>query len=266
MFLGQMTWMVTSLHSYPVKSLQPVDVNILELDAFGPIWDRRFMFVDAEGLFVTQRQVPLLSQVSAQMLEGALQITYQNNAWKIPLSAFDSEVDVSVWADQVEVLVCEEDWSVLERVADRELRLVYMPDHCFRQVDRDYFSNDQRVSFADGFPLLLTNQASLEDLNGRLELPVPMSRFRPNIVISGAKPFAEDEWRRVRIGEVEFDLVKPCSRCVMTAIDAKGQKGREPLRTLSTYRRNEFGVCFGQNMVHSSTGQVRVGDLLEVIF
>jgi uncharacterized protein YcbX len=105
----------------------------------------------------------------------------------------------------------------------------------------------------------------LLDLNGRLEQPVSMSRFRPNIVVSGQEPFEEDSWRRIRIGEIEFAVVKPCSRCVMTTIDDAGEKGKEPLKTLATYRRNEHGACFGQNLVPLSNGHIRVRDELVVL-
>jgi uncharacterized protein YcbX len=133
-----------------------------------------------------------------------------------------------------------------------------------RQVDRDFFEKDQNVSFADAFPLLLTNSASLADLNSKLEQSVSMSRFRPNIVFEGGVAFEEDDWKQVSIGGVDFDLVKPCSRCGMTTIGEDGKLGKEPLKTLAGYRRNEYGVCFGQNLVHRSLGMLKVGDVLVV--
>ena len=183
------------------------------------------------------------------------------------LHEFSEPLQVSVWNDSVSALglgISEKD-AVLSKYVGKAVRLVFMPDSSFRQVDREYFSADRRGSFADGFPVLLCNTASQLDLNSRLEEPVPMSRFRPNIVVSGQEPFEEDRWRRIRIGEIEFAVVKPCSRCVMTTINDAGEKGKEPLKTLATYRRNEHGVCFGQNLVPLSHGQISVRDTLVVL-
>jgi uncharacterized protein YcbX len=143
-----------------------------------------------------------------------------------------------------------------------------MPDECERQVDETYARPGDITSFSDGFPLLLISEASLQDLNSRLELPVPMRRFRPNLVISGCTPYAEDEWQRIRIGEIEFEVAKPCSRCIIPTIDtetAQRNPDREPLRTLATYRRRDNKVYFGQNLIHRGTGLLKVGDPLEII-
>jgi uncharacterized protein YcbX len=140
-----------------------------------------------------------------------------------------------------------------------------MPDDVVRPIDPRFATGGDRVSFTDGFPLLLITQASLDGLNARLERPLPMNRFRPNLVISGATPHAEDGWQRVRIGEIEFAVVKPCARCVTTTIDQNtATAGREPLRTLATYRKVGSNVMFGQNVIHLGQGRISVGDAVHV--
>jgi uncharacterized protein YcbX len=141
-----------------------------------------------------------------------------------------------------------------------------MPDDSVRPVDPDYAGPGHRVGFADGFPFLLISEASLDDLNARLAHPLPMARFRPNLVVGGCEAFAEDRWRRIRIGDLVLDLVKPCSRCIIPTIDiATGERDAEPLRTLMTYRRHDNRILFGQNLVHRGTGLLRRGMSVEVI-
>ena len=145
-------------------------------------------------------------------------------------------------------------------------RLVRIASDDARPLGSSTAQPGDHVSFADGFPFLLLSSASLDGLNHRLSLPVPMDRFRPNIVIDGCEPHAEDGWRRVRIGEVPFRFAKPCARCVVTTVDQNtGERRREPLRTLSTYRTVDGQVLFGQNLVHEGRGVVRVGDSVDVL-
>jgi uncharacterized protein len=141
-----------------------------------------------------------------------------------------------------------------------------MPDDSVRPVDPDYAGPGHRVGFADGFPFLLISEASLDELNGRLTQPVPMARFRPNLVVAGCEAFAEDGWRRIRIGGLAFDLVKPCSRCIIPTIDiATGQRDAEPLRTLMGYRKRDNRILFGQNLVHDGVGLLRRGMPVQVL-
>jgi hypothetical protein len=147
-----------------------------------------------------------------------------------------------------------------------DCRLVYMDEAAHRPVDPQYAPEGREVSFADGYPLLLTAEASLADLNARLDAPVPMNRFRPNLVVAGGMAFAEDGWSRVRIGAVPFQVVKPCARCVVTTIDPQtAAQGKEPLRTLSRFRRRQGKVFFGENLIPEQPGIVRVGDPVEVL-
>jgi uncharacterized protein YcbX len=173
---------------------------------------------------------------------------------------------VRVWNDSVEAQVAEgaSDW--LARCFERPLRLVYMDERALRPVRPDYGGPDDVVSFADAFPLLLIGAGSLDALNARLARAVPMARFRPNVVVGGSDAHAEDGWRRVRIGAVTFDVVKPCTRCVFTTVDP--QTGTfdphgEPLATLKQYRRTPAGVTFGQNLIPRGTGRIRLGDPVE---
>lgn len=263
-----MSFYLQSLHYYPVKSLGEIESDSLRFDEFGPALDRRFMLVDDSDCFVTQRSETSLRFIAVSVSAERLALNHPSfGVLEYHLHEFSDPLEVSVWNDSVSALCLgnSEKDAVLSEYIGKSVRLVFMPDSSFRQVDREYFSADRRVSFADGFPVLLCNTASLLDLNGRLEQPVSMSRFRPNIVVSGQEPFEEDSWRRIRIGEIEFAVVKPCSRCVMTTIDDAGEKGKEPLKTLATYRRNEHGACFGQNLVPLSNGHIRVRDELVVL-
>ena len=154
----------------------------------------------------------------------------------------------------------------LSRFLGRDCRLVSLPESSRRPVDPAYGGVDDQVGFADGFPLLLISAASLEDLNRRLDEPLPMVRFRPNLVIYGGEPYQEDRWRRIRIGGIEFRLVKPCSRCAIPTIDPEtAQRSAEPLRTLMGYRRRGNKVYFGQNVLHDGVGELREGAPVEVL-
>lgn len=271
---------VSQVFTYPVKSLQGISSDTFQIDDFGFKHDRRFMLVDENNKFITQRTHPKLALLSVDITLSSLgaldavhifseevgRLTFPIHLFKEHLSPETGIAgeETVVWGDSVKS--CILDASYTEKISHFlgvNARLAYMPDSSFRQVDREFFSEDKRVSFADAYPFLLTSEASLADLNARLEQPVLMTNFRPNIVISGGvSAYAEDVWQRIIIGDIAFELVKPCSRCVMTTINAKGEKSKnqEPLRTLSKYRKNDFGVCFGQNLVHLSQGIIRVGD------
>jgi len=265
-----MAFDLDGLFYYPVKSMKGLSSQELEFDHVGPMWDRRFMLVDEAGKFVTQRKYPQMSQLDAQVSPKGLLLSHQSfGRVSIDIGAFTQSAEVKVWSDEVSALSCPPSQTrALSDYLGVDVRLVWMAPESFRQVDREFFDAPRQVSFADGFPVLLTNTASLDDLNERLcskgEPPVSMNRFRPNIVVSGRQAFEEDAWLELKVGEVKFAVVKPCSRCVMTTIDERGEKGREPLSTLSTYRRNDFGVCFGQNLVPLNEGRIRMNDVVEV--
>ena len=261
-----MEYKISQIVYYPVKSLGAISVSEIKLDRFGVENDRRFMLIDQNGKFISQRTHPKLSLVSAELEAGGLVVSNLDfGRLEFPYALFKHQVSVQVWSDTVVAKCIDPSYTAeLSRWLGQSVRMVYLEASGRRQVDREFFEQDQNVNFADAFPLLLTNSASLSDLNDKLEQSVPMSRFRPNIVFEGDKAFQEDDWRKVSISGIDFDVVKPCSRCAMTTINEKGEVGKEPLKTLATYRKNEFGVCFGQNLVHRAHGVLKVGDVLTV--
>ncbi|MBJ6138037.1 MOSC domain-containing protein [Marinobacter litoralis] len=259
---------VLSLFIYPVKSLAGIAVPNLELDDFGPSGDRRWMIVDKLGKFVTQRRLPRLALIGVRLNAGVVSISIPEQG-EFALVATSEQQQVTVWRDQVLASEAQQDVNdALSRFCGEPLRMVYMPDSTFRRVDPERVAEVRRVGFADGFPFLLANAASLDELNGRLAQAVDIRRFRPNIVISGAAPWNEDSWRSLTVGDVRFRVVKPCSRCVLTTVDPDtGQKdsNTEPLKTLSHYRKTEDGVIFGQNAVHEGVGRISVGDSVSIV-
>ncbi len=259
---------VSGLYRYPVKSLGGEASSSLEVGPRGPQFDRHWMVVDADGRFITQRQQPRMCLIQARTDdERALWLTAPGMPEICGGERRAERLEVRVWDDVLSA-------SAAGPAADRWLseflalpcRLVSLPDHVARPVDPDYAGPSDQVGFADGFPFLLISQASLDDLNSRLERPLPMLRFRPNLVVSGCDPYAEDRWRRLRIGDLEFRIAKPCSRCIIPTIDpATAQRSAEPLRTLRGYRRRDNKIYFGQNLVHRGSGRLAVDMPVEVL-
>jgi hypothetical protein len=263
---------VTELNIYPVKSTRRIALSESEVLPRGLPWDRRWMLVDASGKFITGRQHPGLATVQTEIGDNVLHIHADGrDSLSLPLVPRERRVvEVTVWKDSVDALLAGSEADAwFSDFLGLDCRLVQMTDDISRGVNPDYGRAGDQVSFADGFPLLLISEASLTDLNSRLDQPVEMRRFRPNLVIDGDLAYAEDGWRRIRVGAVEFEGVKNCSRCVFTTIDPDtGEKSpdMEPLRTLSSYRRRpEGGVYFGQNLIPRGAGVIRVGDSVTVL-
>ena len=258
-----------ALYRYPVKSLAGEAFDTLEVDARGPRHDRHWMVVDAAGRFLTQRQWPRMALVAAHVTaRGELQLRAPGMAdLHLPARDGDARQVVEVWGDTVDAVAsgaAADAW--LSEFLDTPCRLVHLDDDSRRAVDPDFATPADQVGFADGFPFLLISQASLDDLNSRLDTALPMRRFRPNLVISGCPPYAEDGWRLIRIGDIRFRVVKPCARCAIPTIDPDtGVSGKEPLRTLAGYRRQGGQVMFGQNLVHEGRGRLDVGMTVEVL-
>ena len=261
---------LSRLFVYPVKSLRGVAVDRAVVEPRGLRHDRRWMVVGADGQFLTQRTCPDLARLDAAVTADGLRLHADTSTCTVltPSDTVGSERAV-VWNDTVAVRPADaaaHAW--LSAFLDRSARLVYLPPASVRRVDPAYRRRpDDQVSLADGYPALLTAEGSLDDLNRRIDAPLPMDRFRPNLVVRGTAPFAEDTWRRIRIGGVTFDVVKPCGRCVVTTRDQRtGAAGKEPLRTLATFRRGDDGtVYFGQNLIPASMGTIAVGDAVEVL-
>ncbi|MDF3931026.1 MOSC domain-containing protein [Pseudomonas citronellolis] len=265
---------LSELYRYPVKSTRYEALESVRLDALGLEGDRRWMVVEASnGRFLTQRLLPQMGRIEAR---------WQDDGRALRLRAPDMDdllvavpgVDealrgVTIWRDILQVPDAGDlaaDW--LSRFLGRDCRLVAIPEQRARQVDTAYAAPGEKVHFADGFPLLLIGQGSLDDLSARVGQPLEMLRFRPNLVVLGAEPYAEDGWKRIRIGDVEFRVAKPCGRCILTTIDPEtGERNaeREPLATLLKYRQVDGEALFGQNLVALNRGELRLGMPVEVL-
>jgi uncharacterized protein len=248
---------------YPVKSAAGIALEEWEVDQFGLRYDRRWMVVDPSGEFITQRDHPRMALVATAITDGTLRLEAPGMApLELPLEPQPTvHTSVRVWRDR-----CSATWMG-ERPArwfsdflGMPCSLVHMPDETVRPANPAYAPEGTRVSFADAYPFLIISEASLVDLNRRLAEPLPMNRFRPNLVIAGSEPYAEDEWDQLEINGIGLRVVKPCERCVITTTDqATAERSQEPLRTLARYRKVRGQVMFGQNAVHSTVGRLRVG-------
>jgi uncharacterized protein len=254
---------LTALHIYPIKSAAGCTVQEWEVDSFGLQHDRRWMVVDRRGQFITQRTQPRLALVQPAIDRDTLRVTAPGMpALELPLYPAPSVTTTAeVWSEACEaVWTGERPGAWFSEALGTPCSLVHMPVATFRPADPAFAPPGVRVSFADAFPFLLISEESLEDLNARLPAPIPMNRFRPNLVIRGESPYVEDSLDVFRLGEIEFRVVKPCDRCVVTTTDQKTtERGVEPLRTLATYRKVDGKVMFGQNVVHLGTGRLSVG-------
>ncbi len=264
-----MSMRLSALQVFPLKSGAAFVLDEARVEPRGLAQDRRWMVVDDQARFITGREAPRMVLLRAAPVPGGLRLSAPGMADLQVAQPVDSRSRVTVWRDQVDALEASaqaHDW--LSRFLRRDCRLVFMDALAQRPLDPAYAAAGDEVSFADAFPLLLISQASLDGLNARLAAPVPMLRFRPNLVVSGADPHAEDGWTRIRIADIEFEVAKPCVRCGFTTVDPEtgtlDPRG-EPLRTLATYRRAAKGVTFGQNLIARSTGVLRVGDPVSVL-
>ena len=261
---------ISQLHIYPVKSLGGIAVDQLIITDRGAAYDRRWMITDPTGRFLTLREHPEMTRLHTAIEGDELIIFDTHNPTdriSTPLHpAPSSAVSETVWGDVVSAWLCNDsvsDW--LSSKLGQTVRLVYMPDDSRRPVDPVYAPPGAITAFTDGYPLLIIGHSSLDDLNSRLEQPIGMDRFRPNIVFTGGEPFAEDHFAQITISGIPMLGVKPCARCVVTTIDpSTGEAGPEPLRTLASYRRHGNKVDFGMNIVPAGTGSVGIGDELRL--
>ena len=260
---------VTSLCIYPLKSARGIELQRLEVDAFGSRFDRRWMVVDREGHFLTQRQCPALARVAIRLQDGwiGLSASGMSEVFVPPGSEAAGERDrVEVWGSDVEAVdVGAEGAAWISELLGLNARIVHLPEPEARTVEARRNGEPVRVAFADRYPFLLVSEESMDDLNARLDRPLPIDRFRANLVVRGGGPFAEDRWERLKIGGIGFRVARLCARCVVTTVDQRtGQTGREPLRTLSRYRIIDGKPRFGVNLVHSGTGVVECGAVVEL--
>ncbi len=230
--------------------------------------DRRWMLVDENSVMLTQRKLSRMSLIHCR-LDGEKLIVDAPNMSQLVLQQCNQEniVQASVWNDICDAIDCGDTAaSWFSEFLQTEARLVYFADDTVRQCDPEYAQPGEITAFSDGFPYLLINQASLDDLNQRLKSPVEMRRFRPNLVIDGSEPFAEDSWKRIRIGDITFRLVKPCSRCIIPSIDPDtAEKSAEPVKTLASYRQRNNKIYFGQNVIAEGSGMLELGMPVEIL-
>ncbi len=264
---------VSGLYLYPVKSCRGLAVNSAELDDHGFVGDRRFMVVaEADGLFLTQRTHPRMALIETSLTSTSLLLSSPGRgSVTVPLNASAGLRRVTVWRSTTSANDCgDEPAEWLSDFLGHPLRLVRMGGTYQRLNLKPAAQAGDVVSFADSCPFMAISEASLADLNSRLARPLPMNRFRPNLVIAGCTPYGEDAWHRVRIGGAVFRSAGPCARCPITTTDQEtAERGKEPLKTLATYRRDPDDpgdVNFGTNLIHETKrGTVRVGAPVELI-
>lgn len=260
---------VQSLHVYPIKSARGISLSHSWVDDFGLSFDRRFVVTDLNGRFITARTHPTLCLISVNLTPQGLVLTAPDMpVLEVKFKQFSEQYhEVTVWNDQINALYCHQHY---DKWFSDYLGIACQL-HFFAERSSRYVKNrNNQVAFADGYPLLIATQASLDDLNRKLKNHrVSMNQFRPNVVVGDTEAFAEDSWKHIRIGEVEFEITKPCSRCIFTTVDPEaGEKHpkQEPLTTLKQFRQLGNGdVIFGQNMVALNKGTIKQDDAITVI-
>jgi uncharacterized protein YcbX len=262
---------VAGLNIFPLKSARGIAVDTVEVEARGPVGDRRWMMIDRQGLLVTQRELPQLALLAAEPIEAGLRLGFGGETLDIARPpAGTPRVPATVWRDTLPLPEAAPAAAWLSRLFGVPLRLVYQPDDAVRPVNPEWSADGDEVSLADGFPLLVATTASLAAVERAVGEPMEMRRFRPNLVIDGAEPWEEDRWATIRVGPVELDLVKPCARCTVPTVDPdRGEfAGDEPLGALRRLRlsadRRVPGVLFGWNAIPRRLGAIRLGDPVEV--
>lgn len=261
---------VSSLIYYPIKACRGFEIDSSFVECMGLVNDRRMMVVTPEGEFLTQRELARLALITPTLKDDSLTLSAPNfdsihftiqktgytwpvNIWKVKgVQAIDQGDETAEWLS---------DWL------NTSVRLVHIASGVQRKLNPEYAINeDDHTGFADGYPILIISEESLQDLNSRLDSSLPMNRFRPNIVVKGCNPFDEDIWKRIRIGDVEMAFVKPCARCEVTTIDKETLAvSKEPLKTLATFRKQQGGAMFGMNVIPLNEGHIKVGMDVEVL-
>ncbi|MFF1594143.1 MOSC domain-containing protein [Streptomyces sp. NPDC058286] len=266
-----------SIHIHPLKSVRGHAPREAAVEPWGLAGDRRWVLIDTSGKIVTQRQHPRLALTSAEIPDGdGLRMSAPGRPpLTVPVPRPAGTTTVNIFGDLVEAVLADDAahawWSAH---LEADVRLLHLDDPATRRpIDPEYAKPGETVSFADGYPLLLTTLSSLDALNSLIaqgdhadEGPLPMNRFRPNVVVDGTAPWAEDDWSRIAIGAVTFRITKKCGRCVVTTTNqSTSERGKEPLRTLARHRRFGDQLCFGTNLVPETTGTVRIGDAITIL-
>jgi uncharacterized protein YcbX len=260
---------VSELYIYPIKSLGGIALNSAEITDRGFKYDRRWLLIDKNNRFLSQRELAVMALLKVTIITEGLLVTHSPTSDKIliPLIPQTSELcTVTIWDDIcTAIYVSDKADNWFTEKLGKKCRLVYMPDDYKRPVDEKYAPEGFVTSFSDAYPFLIIGKASLDDLNDRLKDKLPINRFRPNIVFTGGKPFEEDIMDHFVINDINFHGVKLSARCILTTIDQITiAKTKEPLKTLAKYRRNGNDVFFGQNLIHTGSGFISVGDEISV--
>ncbi len=254
---------------YPIKSTAPVDLSRSAVTATGLAFDRQFVLCDENGKFITARTCPQLLAVRTALLQNGVVISApESPSLTLEYADFSHRYDpISVWKDNINALYCgqqAEQWFSL--YLQKPCKLYFFGPQSQRPVSR---KPDNQVAFADGYPLLLISRGSLDDLNKRCKSTVLMTQMRPNLVVGQCDAYAEDSWKRIKIGEVEFEVVKPCGRCILTTTDPQTLQrnpDREPLSVLKRYRKGSDGEAhFGQNLIALNHGIISLNDSVEIL-
>lgn len=267
---------LSELNIYPIKSLKGIPLKSSIVEDRGLQFDRRWMLINENNEFMTQRGWPKMATLAVEIVGDGLRVSENaENKHVIPYAPDNgTKANVKIWKNRCKANVYDaaiNEW--FSDVLKEPCQLVLMPEETTRKIPHHYaVHSGDRVSFADGYPFLLIGEGSLAELNSRLEKPLPMNRFRPNFVVSGSDAFAEDAWKKIKIGETVFHVVKPCGRCIITTTDQeKGiRPNNEPLKTLAAYRTGKIGkknkILFGQNLIADKAGAVvKVGDKIEIL-
>jgi uncharacterized protein YcbX len=261
---------LSEINIYPIKSLGGISLQSSEVEERGLKYDRRWVLVDETNTFFTQRDFPKMALIKVSVEYSGLKLQHKTKTFEqlfIPFEFEHSKTEnVVIWDDTVIGEFYDskiDDW--FSEIIGIKCHLVKMPESTRRVVDQKYTEN-KIVSFADGYPFLIIGQSSLDELNSRMEISLPMNRFRPNFVFTSGKSFEEDHWKKFKVGEVIFEAVKPCARCVIATTDQEtAERAKEPLLTLSKFRKVGNDVMFGMNVVCHSSGLISIGDKIELL-
>lgn len=264
---------VSELYIYPVKSLGGIKLESSQITDRGLQYDRRWMLVDGDNQFMTQRQHPEMALLNTSIHEEKLVIKNRREGQTPliipiqPASKYGDIEKVQIWSNRCKAIMVSkyaDEW--LSHALSANCRLVFMPDETKRRVDGRYAHDKEITSFSDAFPFMMLGQSSLDDLNSRLTEALPINRFRPNIVFSGGQPYEEDSMEQLTIAGNQFLGAKLCGRCVITTINQQtALMDKEPLKTLATYRKKNNKIYFGQNLLSRGEGMIQVGDKIDII-
>ncbi|MBS0637270.1 MAG: MOSC domain-containing protein [Verrucomicrobia bacterium] len=261
--------LLSELYIYPVKSCKGMSLRSVNVGPKGPAMDRRWMAVDRNGRFLSQRSIPKMALIHVHLDDSYLFLSAPGMT-PLMLKHYPegTPCQVVVWNDNCTAHDMGDDAAKwISDYLQIDSRLVFLPDDSIRRVNPEYSLHEtDQLGFAEAFPFLLISEASLEDLSRRVGMPLRMNRFRPNLVISNCEPYEEDTWKVIQIGKIIFHLVKPCSRCIVTTINQeRAEVGSEPLLTLASFRKGDDKVYFGQNCVHVGSGSLEVGTEISIL-